>query len=544
MYTQLEKWSLNNRALHATKQIIDDPQDQQLYAALQNRPAFSYSETECIAPIVFADLKGVNGNVDEYKAFLYDLREKLQGAGSQFVYLETALDKKFPPELLKAMQNAWAPFQREQDVPSRTLVEAFIKAEVLPLPKDKFMVNHLKNGLEKVLGYYKKQSDYRFFEVKNILFHTLYWYTKYAPSVLEDFDFTRKNPKVLLWGTIAKRELYFLLFLYNLGCDIVAVHTVEDPLLAKLMSEEEFVSSFAYTREIEIDAFPTERPAIKMETVAKQHSEELRETLHSDNSYCYKPWQFIDYSVRALTMKTTIDELTILGVEKAMVRQGWEAQSGRVSIPHLFAKVNGINTNQNNYWKMYNTLRNFPKANNVVGFPLERRNFKLFKNEYYRVLNTDHIVDPEKLMAAPFWPYMQYRNHIQKLIADKCADLCALKGLKRVPGTPVEMQKIEIFSRMLQLPTSILNMLSTYDYPSDVPKLIIFNNGSGPLLSLHDAVAIAFAAAAAIDIVIFNPSGHNDIEIYLEEGEIDIHHLEEVAFNMSPKTRSIMGKFF
>lgn len=544
MFEQLEKWSLNNREVHRVKQAVEDLSDKMLYAALNTRPAFTHTEVSVTIPTILASFIGVKGDVEEYKAAIYDVNEKMAAYGGLYTKIELPLDKKFPPELLKDLQGAWTPMQREQDVPAEKVVDAFMQSGGLKAPADKNLQKHLRKTLINTIESYRQQSDYRFFEVKNIIFHLIHWYNTYCCRLVEEFDYTRKNPSVLFWGNFSKRELFFLSFLQNLGSDIVTINGVEDPLLSTYMKSND-ADIITYPREIEIGDFPSERPQVRMDTVAKQASDQLRDTLHSDDSFCYKPWQFVDYSVRPITMRTTVQEVTILGIEKGMVRQGWEAQAGRVSIPHFFAKINGVNSNQNDYWKTYNTLRGLAKTEVFETLPIEPKQLKLMKNEYYTVFDkTAGAIDQERLLKAAFWPYQQYRTYVQKLIADKCAALCSLDGFKRVAGTPPEMQKIEIFSRMMQLPQKVLQLLQTFDYPADVPKLIVYNNENGQMLSQDDAIIIAFAASAALDVFVFNPAGHNDIEIYLEESELDIHHLDDVAFNLNPKTRSIMGKYF
>lgn len=544
MYSQLEKWSLNNKELLAAKHIVEEPDDKTIFTSATKRPLFTYNDSSVTIPAIFLSLIGVKGDIEEYNAFLFDMNERLASLGSLYTRVETPLDKRFEPDLLNKMQKAWQPFGRAQDAKSSDLVDSFVNSGAVRMPADKNMKKHLASAMVKTLDFYKEQKDYRFFENKNILFHIVFWYNKYCSRILDDFDFTGNNPTVMFWGALAKRELYFAYFLRMTGSDVICISGTEDKTLEEFSGSVDFVSKFSFPRQIELTQFPTERPAAKLETVTRQHSDQLRDTLHSDDSFCYKPWQFIDYAVRPLTMRTTIDEISILSVEKAMIRQGWEAGAGRVTIPHFFSKINGVNANQNDFWKLYNKLRTLPKAEVFETLPIVKNKIKLMKNEYFMVLNSDRVVDPDKLLKAPFWPYLQYRNHIQKLIAEKCASLCSLDSFKRVRDLPPEMQKIEIFSRMMQLPPKILQLVQTFDYPGDVPKLIVYNGKSNQMLSQDDALVIAFAASAAIDVFVFNPAGQNDIEIYLEENDIDIHHLEEMEFNLAPKTRSIMGKFF
>lgn len=544
-YCHLERWCLNNRTVNIEKHIIEDPEDKLLFDTITKRPAFSYTDQTVTIPTIYASLAGVKGDIEDYNIFLFDLNEKLSNLDLLYKKIDTPLDKRFRPDLLKKLQESWGPYQRVQEAKTSEIIKFFIKKNTIKKPSDRNLQSLLTSALENTIDYYKGQKDYRLTELKNILFHIIHWYNMYCTDFLNNFDFTNINPTALLFGEINKRELYFTVFLRYLGCDVICINGVQNPILDEFAKKEDYVSSFIFPRQIELTGYPAQRPKKQMETAAKQCSDELRDTLHSDDSFCYRPWQFINYNVLPLTMRTTIDEVVILGVEKAMVRQGWEAQAGQVSIPHFFTKINGIYSDHNRYWKVYNKIRASSKILICEQSTLVPSQISLMKNEYYMILDRkSNVIDDERLKKASFWPYMQYRDHIQNLIVDKCKSLCTLENFKRIPGTPPEMQKIEIFSRMMQLPNTILNLLQTFDYPNEVPKLLIYNSRDNYVMSQDDAIIIAFAASAAVDVIIFNTTGQKDIEIYLEEKDVDIHHLEGIVINVNPKTHSIMGKYF
>ena len=46
-----------------------------------------------------------------------------------------------------------------------------------------------------------------------------------------------------------------------------------------------------------------------------------------------------------------------------------------------------------------------------------------------------------------------------------------------------------------------------------------------------------------MDVIVYNPAGHNDIEIYIDDSMFNKHHLEEIAFNLPFKTFAVFGKY-
>ena len=54
---------------------------------------------------------------------------------------------------------------------------------------------------------------------------------------------------------------------------------------------------------------------------------------------------------------------------------------------------------------------------------------------------------------------------------------------------------------------------------------------------------LSFLNAMGVDILIYNPSGYTDIERYIYSDMYDIHHLEDVSFNLDFKKYEAKKKF-
>ena len=98
------------------------------------------------------------------------------------------------------------------------------------------------------------------------------------------------------------------------------------------------------------EPFPTEKRSRKS-TVAYRASREIETILNQDGSHFYKPWQLRDYTPSSVTLKTTYDELFLLAKEKALIRPDFAVNKGKVKVPSVFAKIQGISRNRKEYWE-------------------------------------------------------------------------------------------------------------------------------------------------------------------------------------------------
>ncbi|WP_443663763.1 YceG family protein, partial [Clostridium sp.] len=104
--------------------------------------------------------------------------------------------------------------------------------------------------------------------------------------------------------------------------------------------------------------------------------------------------------------------------------------------------------------------------------------------------------------------------------------------------------QVDIFSVLINLDKEILELLQSFDYPEEVPKIVIYNNEENGNLSFEDCIMLAFMDSMGIDIIIYNPSGYNDIENFINPDQYDIHRLENVSFKLHFKKNADKKKGF
>jgi hypothetical protein len=140
--------------------------------------------------------------------------------------------------------------------------------------------------------------------------------------------------------------------------------------------------------------------------------------------------------------------------------------------------------------------------------------------------------DVEKLMRASWWKHRELRSGLQRAIAEKIKELCINPILINVEDADTRDFQVDIFSVLINLKPEFQQILQGFDYPEDVPKIVIYNNEKNGNLSYEDCIMLTFMNSMGVDIIIFNPSGYNDIENYIYPELYDIHRLDKVTFNL------------
>jgi hypothetical protein len=232
--------------------------------------------------------------------------------------------------------------------------------------------------------------------------------------------------------------------------------------------------------------------------------------------------------------------------ERAFIRPGFEVIKNEVNIPCVFAKVAGISNNRGEYW---NRLREFTEGElsiSVKQFPMTQEVKQSYHYHYQQSIGSGGKLTSEKIMAGNWWKYNYLPTGLQLGVAAAIARCCENPRLKMLPGEKKEDVQQYLFKQAFSLPENILRVLQKFDYPQQVPRLILYNTEKNGNISRSDACLILLLNELAFDIVLFTPTGHNDLEVYIDEKHYDVHWLEEVAFGQefSEKDPSFIQRIF
>jgi hypothetical protein len=513
-----------------------------LNKSIPERPQYRIEQGTVHIGQVAARFLGIPHDEDEYYNRLYDYFHK-EIPGVQLIS-QDHLDKTIQNEQFQSIQKVLN-INREQQLSINRFV-AFLDGEQLllksPIPAihrkiREAMISTIQQFSEKEVNGLKSN------ELQRVLVDLIKWSNNHINESLKQATTETNMPKLIWYGDAKKSHQYFLYYLLKLGCDVIIFNPSGlDPLA--IMDDEQqltFIHRFSENRDPE--PFPTEKRSRKA-TVAYRASQEIASILNHEGSGLYKPWQLRDYTPSSVTLKTTYDELFILGKEKAMIRPNFEVKDGVVKIPTIFAKVQGVSSNRKEYWERLHSLSELENSLLIKQLPITRSINNDFRFHYRSALSKNGELDVGKMMEANYWKYGHLPHGLQKGIATAIKNSCARPRLKPIHQETEEALKIYLFTHGMQMPSEIIRVMQKFDYSQEIPKLVLYNNAMNGTFVRSDAALLLLLNQFGMDMIIYNPPGQNDIENFLDERIFDIHWLEDLVFDQEFKGPSPLKKFF
>ncbi|KAB2333581.1 YceG family protein [Bacillus mesophilum] len=487
---------------------------------------------------VVVRILGVKMDEDEYYNELFSL---VNEQNIRFILLsEEHLDKTIDNNHFQSIQKILN-INNEQNLSVNRFV-AFLDGEQLLIKSENGAIHRkIREAMIEVLKHFtaNEKDGLKNAELRRVLVDLVKWSFNHLESQLIQVNPEISMPKILWYGETVKSHYYFIYFMLKLGCDMVIYNPSGKDPLAPLASELSAGFLETYANEKDPASFPTEKRR-RSATVAYRASREIESILNHEGSGFYKPWQLREYTPVSVTLKTTYDELYLLMKEKAMIRPNFEVKDGTVSIPSIFAKVQGVSRNRKEYWDRLQQLTSLDHTLLIKRFPFTNSINNDFRYHFQNALDKSGLLDPEKMISAHYWKYGHLPAGLQTGIATAIRNICAVPDLKPLAHESEEDIKTYLFAQSMQIPPSMLKLFQKFDYSQDVPKVVLYNNEVNGFLVRTDAALLLLLNQFGIDIVIYNPPGHNDIENFIDESLYDVHWLEDVVFDQEFKEPSII----
>lgn len=542
----MEKWSLNKLDIEAVHAELTEDMIRDLKTPTAQRKNFRHNPYVVTIPRYFYRFIGIKSSEEDYYEILYRIDRELKKFDNLYIRFDNGLDKNISLNTQNRLNEIWSEITPSSDMDTSYLISLMSDKGLMPVFSNAVLIEQIKSYFKGLLDYYVKLNNENLHEsIKLIVNYCAHWMGVYMKDLFSNFDYTGINPKILFYGDITKEECFFLNLLSTLGCDILYYNPKNSGLFNEVDKYNNFSKEILYGMRMDIKPFP-EGIRERVKTTAYSAKEELNKTIFSEDSSFYRPWQFSDYSVKAVTLKTTYEEVNLWGKEKAMIRDGWKIENRRVYVPNVFAKVNGTHNDLDKYWKEVNELINqkntifyYKKLPIIDVVPLEYG-----KYEYVYSKEAYSDFDVEKLLRAPWWKYKELRTGLQKTMAEKIKECCIHPLIMNIDDADERDFQVDIFSVLINLDLQFQQLLQGFDYPEEVPKIIIFNNEKNGNLSYEDCIMLSFMNSMGVDIIIYNPSGYTDIENFIYQELFDIHRLERISFNLEYKKYSEKKGFF
>ena len=518
-----------NTMLKSSMHIFDD-----MLIPVNKRIGFTGGSIPFI-PIYFYRYIGIKQSENNYYNDLFRLDKKFNLLDSLYLRFTGSIPMISNSKLITTPLNIWQYIDPFDVSLTSKLATLLMEHKIFPT------INHtlncsMANSFSYILDIYcKEETNLNLSKVRNFTLKLLSWIYDFVPNLMKNFDFQdissdeMFNPKVLYYGDIKKHELLFLIFLSRLGCDIIYINSQSDMVLDLTTSSEIFSKSFELPFKAPLKEFPKEELLVRQETIALKASRELSTALYTDDDGFYKPWQFEEYKTIPITLKTTYYELKSLWNEPSSLRTGFKVENGTVHMPNLFAKISGVHSDLNLYWKDVSCLKS--SDNTLFMHKIPFTNVTYSKTDLYSlafVLDNNGLVDKQKLINHNCYKFSHLKTSLQHIMLEKINYLMQSDMLMK---TIDKEFKLKILMAILDMDKNILQLIQQYDYPSKIPKIVIYDNNENTF-SDEDSIILCFLNLFGFDITILTPTGYNNIEEKIHTKFYDTHRLENVDFNL------------
>lgn len=500
------------------------------------RPYFSREGSLFHIGQVLARFIGIPHHHEDYYNQLYDYVH----THGLILLSDPSLNKTIDHGNLQSIQKVIKAIGEQKSSITR-FVSLMDQRSLLPSSANSLIHQQIRKAMNDVLGLFTgtEIGGLNNPELPVVLYDIIGWSFNYLDDHLLKSDPEKKMPCFLWYGNYKKSHQYFLYFLIRMGCDLASFTPDGSDILS--MNGKTMVNSFVhvYPDRKTPEPFPKEKRT-RTETAAYRASLEIEKILHNEETGLFKPWQLREYVPSSITLKTTYDELFLIAREKAAIRQLFEVKNKTVRIPVLFAKINGVDRNRREYWRGLHSLVLQENSFLVESFPFASAANDDFRFHYRKCLDSNGRPDPELMAGAHYWKYGNLSSGLQKGVASAIRNICAKPKLRRQNSEKEEDVSVYLFTHLMQLPENILKILQKFDYSQEVPKLILYHNELNGTMTRQDASLLLLLNEIGVDLVIYNPSGQNDIEKFIDSSAFVSHWLDDVVFEQDLKEPSIV----
>lgn len=279
-----------------------------------------------------------------------------------------------------------------------------------------------------------------------------------------------------------------------------------------------------------------------IKTVAREAQEEL-EKESGNSSLLQGPFATKKYNMESVRLETTLSEIDILSGTPAIVRTGFEQDdvNKKITIPTIFAKIDGIPTEEKKYWKKLDEIRDSEGLKALVSIHFYTGDWYLSDEEYAEIME-DFTVSGLKQSTA--WAYKMLNEQLQNEIAESIIEMFDDWAFS-IEAT--EDVKQEFLSVALDLPKDILDMNLEVDYPKDVPLLAFIHQEDIGELNRQDVVALNMFHYLGWDVILYSPHGFASLENYMEPDTFDKFSYDKMRSTESGKgnhKKSLFSRIF
>jgi hypothetical protein len=368
------------------------------------------------------------------------------------------------------------------------------------------------------------KSELNLNKLTNKAVYLLCWIKRYQVELFLNWKPPEISCFIYLGGCKNEAEVMFLRFLSRLPIDVLV-------LLPDLNSQcrlnDDSLIEIKYTTSMVVEQFPRENAELHMGTAAYHAERELDSLMYQDSGM-YRNRQY--EKAVAVILRTMYEEISIMWDQELKYRPNFSVVDTTVNIPVIFSKISGVkDKNIALYWKGVKSLvtsdtyviENIPFIKTIDSNPIKAHATEFIKNGK---------LQKGKIKEHQAYQYGFLRDEMQDYILDKLQLLIDLKSIK---GTFENGTEYTIISTVLNLSKDIIRLIQNFDFTKKNPKLIYINT-TEIISSLEDSIMIAFLNLAGFDILIYVPTGYQNIEKFYNKKMMEEHQIGDYVYDLQP----------
>lgn len=392
-----------------------------------------------------------------------------------------------------------------------------------------------RNGLFKT----RKQQE-------NFICNQIVYTTQYLLNLPFEPD---KACKVIVYdqGQLDEKGFWFLMLCYAMGMDVVVLAPQQESPYFQY-DLDHLSQSVSYPKSLYKRTFAQRTAAgqslNKVKTIVSTLSQQTDASLFGQTGV-FKPWMFRGAPVEHLQLEGTRIDLEDTWNREARLREGFQVERNTLRVPSFYIEIDGVDRNRDEYLRLVDLL----KDNDHVLVDAHKGNTLLRplkeKSEAVKLvfsMNPNGTFDPAKLKAQEGYVFDQLSSETSDMFIRKLNTFLSKEGNRLS-----KEERVEIANVLLSLSKPIARMIENFDYPFQVPKVLILLNKE-ERINRSAALALEFLSDLGFDIAILSPSGVSG----LSDKKRSILRLDKMVYDFdfskaqetSPKEKSFMQSVF
>ncbi len=449
---------------------------------------------------------------DAYRNMLFNIRKNITNSPKPLIFIDSELEKPTYDE--------GAEFYNISRNNKSSMLMSFIERLEVPTSKDRTIL-----AKQKFLTLMSNKKDKFNKEPSiNTLFGMCVNVCVWFKQCVELVDFSKCDvPVFFFYGKPKEPEFTLMELLSSIGFDIL-IACPDKAVCNEIINLDinGIMQKFEYSNTGTIKDFPTQLVRAKVATTAYNASRDLDNILYNDGC------MFRDHHYnfcQTATLQTTFEEIDLLWNAEAKYRPGFSSDEHTVTVPNIFAKLDGIPYGDTS--KYIKEIQNKLTPNSIYYkfIPFFKPNYGI--NDFTGFFNGNRLDLAKIKLNRNINKYSHMPDNIQDLIFQKMQEVID-SGYLKIKYPDVMHLTIKVGT---MLPNNLLPLIQNFDFTKDIPKIVIIHSTKIPF-SAYECILLLLLNFIGFDIIIYTPTGYKNIETYIDNRAFEQYNIGEFNYNL------------